>query len=168
MTAKQRAQRERVLNEAAGLFAQGVTPPQVAGRLRVSPQVAGRLRVSRKSAYAWHARWMEGGAEALRPKGPPDRPSPMNCGAEYPGRRRLVPGQRRTFRPGSADRKWTPTACLRRTPAGLPGRRPSELGVRDRADMSGPFSRIRLLLGWLSQRECEHCAGIIQANPEPL
>ncbi|MEU2738505.1 helix-turn-helix domain-containing protein [Streptomyces sp. NPDC007095] len=45
-TAKQRAQREQVRFEAAELFAQGVAPPQVARR----------VRVSRKSAYAWHAR----------------------------------------------------------------------------------------------------------------
>ncbi|WP_367667009.1 helix-turn-helix domain-containing protein [Streptomyces sp. DG2A-72] len=45
LTAKQRARREQVRFEAAELFMQGVTPPQVARR----------LRVSRKSAYAWHA-----------------------------------------------------------------------------------------------------------------
>ncbi|WP_063838345.1 winged helix-turn-helix domain-containing protein [Saccharothrix sp. ST-888] len=41
------------------------------------PVVAGRLRVSRKSAYAWHAAWREGGAGALRSKGPSGRPSRM-------------------------------------------------------------------------------------------
>ncbi|MFF8227974.1 helix-turn-helix domain-containing protein [Streptomyces caelestis] len=60
LTAKQRARREHVRFEAAELFVQGVTPPQVARR----------LRVSRKSAYAWHARWRDGGVEALRSKGP--------------------------------------------------------------------------------------------------
>ncbi len=67
LTAKQRAQREQVRFEAAELFAQGVTPAQVARR----------LRVSRKSAYAWHARWREAGVEALRSKGPSGRPSRM-------------------------------------------------------------------------------------------
>lgn len=67
LTAKQRAQREQVRFEAAELFVQGVTPPQVARR----------LRVSRKSAYAWHARWREGGVQELRSKGPSGRPSRM-------------------------------------------------------------------------------------------
>ncbi|MFF4274632.1 helix-turn-helix domain-containing protein, partial [Streptomyces sp. NPDC001536] len=70
LTARQRAQREQVRFEAAELFAQGVLPPQVARR----------LRVSRKSAYAWHARWREGGAEALRSKGPSGQPSRMKPG----------------------------------------------------------------------------------------
>ena len=52
LTGKQRAQRERVRFEAAEMFAQGVAPPQVARR----------LRVSRKSSYAWRA----GGSEALQ------------------------------------------------------------------------------------------------------
>ncbi|MER7576744.1 helix-turn-helix domain-containing protein [Streptomyces sp. NPDC126514] len=43
---------------AAELFAQGVTPPRVARR----------LRVSRKSAYAWHARWRDSGVEACEAK----------------------------------------------------------------------------------------------------
>ncbi|MFF7250764.1 winged helix-turn-helix domain-containing protein [Embleya sp. NPDC008237] len=70
LTAKQRAQREQVRFEAAELFAQGVAPPEVARR----------LRVSRKSAYAWHADWRSGGPEALRSKGPPGRSSRMRPG----------------------------------------------------------------------------------------
>ncbi|MFJ1975593.1 winged helix-turn-helix domain-containing protein [Streptomyces sp. NPDC087903] len=70
LTAKQRAQREQVRFEAAELFMQGVTPPQVARR----------LRVSRKSAYAWHARWRAGGLEALRSKGASGQPSRMKPG----------------------------------------------------------------------------------------
>ncbi|MFH9355518.1 helix-turn-helix domain-containing protein [Kitasatospora sp. NPDC017646] len=46
LTAVGRAKRERVRFEAAELFEQGVQPPEVARR----------LRVSRKSAYAWYAR----------------------------------------------------------------------------------------------------------------
>ncbi|WP_406729930.1 helix-turn-helix domain-containing protein [Streptomyces sp. GD-15H] len=42
------------------MFAAGVTPPQVARR----------LRVSRKSACAWHAAWRADGADALCSKGP--------------------------------------------------------------------------------------------------
>jgi Homeodomain-like domain len=60
LTAKQRAQRERVRFEAAGMFAAGASPAQVARR----------LRVSRKSACAWHAAWRAGGADTLRSKGP--------------------------------------------------------------------------------------------------
>lgn len=67
LTAKQRAQRERVRFEAAEMFAAGVTPSQVARR----------LRVSRKSACAWHAAWRAGGADALRSKGPSGYPSRM-------------------------------------------------------------------------------------------
>ncbi|MET7888760.1 helix-turn-helix domain-containing protein [Streptomyces avermitilis] len=66
-TAKQRAQRDQVRLEDAELFVQGVVPPQVARR----------LRVSRKSAYPWHARWSEGRVRALRSKGPSGRPSRM-------------------------------------------------------------------------------------------
>ncbi|MQY40586.1 hypothetical protein SRB17_86190 [Streptomyces sp. RB17] len=70
LTAKQRAQREQVRFEAAESFTQGVAPPQVARR----------LRVSRKSAYAWRARWRDGGVEALRSRGPTGRPSRMKPG----------------------------------------------------------------------------------------
>ncbi|KJK58499.1 winged helix-turn-helix domain-containing protein [Saccharothrix sp. ST-888] len=59
LTAVGRAKRERVRFEAAELFEQGVRPPEVARR----------LRVSRKSAYAWYARWRNDGVEALASKG---------------------------------------------------------------------------------------------------
>ena len=55
-----RARREQVRLEAAGLFAAGVRPSQVARQ----------LRVSRKSAYAWHKAWSLAGTEALLSKGP--------------------------------------------------------------------------------------------------
>ncbi|MET7855403.1 helix-turn-helix domain-containing protein [Streptomyces avermitilis] len=61
LTADQRARREQVRFEAAELFTQGVTPPQLTRR----------LRVSRKSAYAWHARWREDGVEWVTPSPPP-------------------------------------------------------------------------------------------------
>ncbi|MFH9424966.1 IS630 family transposase [Streptomyces sp. NPDC017529] len=67
LTAQQRARHEQVRFEAAELFAQGVKPPQVARR----------LRVSRRSSYAWQACWREGGVEALRSTGPSGRPSRM-------------------------------------------------------------------------------------------
>jgi putative transposase len=61
LTVKQRARREQVRFEAAELFAQGVRPPQVARR----------LRVSRKSAYAWQA---AGERAVWRHCGPTGRP----------------------------------------------------------------------------------------------
>ncbi|WP_452746372.1 IS630 family transposase [Streptomyces hirsutus] len=64
-TSAERARRERVRFEAAKMFEQGIRPPEVAER----------LRISRKSAYAWHRRWASGGTEALRSKGPSGRPS---------------------------------------------------------------------------------------------
>lgn len=60
MTARGRANREAVRFEAAAMFEDGMRPPEVAQE----------LRVSRKSAYAWHQVWCEGGAAALVSKGP--------------------------------------------------------------------------------------------------
>ncbi|MFC0534272.1 winged helix-turn-helix domain-containing protein, partial [Phytohabitans kaempferiae] len=56
-----RVRREQVRREAAGLFAQGVTPVEVAKR----------LEVSEKSAYVWRKLWRAGGADALVSKGAP-------------------------------------------------------------------------------------------------
>jgi transposase len=60
LTPAARPRREQVRLEAAGLFAAGVRPPQVAQQ----------LRVSRKSAYVWHKAWSLAGTEALLSKGP--------------------------------------------------------------------------------------------------
>lgn len=49
--------------QAAELFAGGVSPPEVATR----------LRVSRKSAYAWYQTWKTGGRQALLSHGPASR-----------------------------------------------------------------------------------------------
>jgi putative transposase len=57
--------REQVRMTAAEMFAQDMTPPQVAQQ----------LRVSQKSAYVWHQRWQAGGKEALASKGPSGRRS---------------------------------------------------------------------------------------------
>ena len=46
--------------QAAERFAEGVSPPEVARRLRVSPN----------SAYVWRRRWRAGGEAALASKGP--------------------------------------------------------------------------------------------------
>jgi transposase len=55
-----RARREAVRLQAAGWFAEGVSVPQVARR----------LRVSRTAVYDWRQRWRRGGAAALASKGP--------------------------------------------------------------------------------------------------
>ncbi|MGW5680032.1 IS630 family transposase [Streptomyces sp. NPDC003860] len=55
-----RLRRETVRMQAAELFEQGVGPPEVARR----------LRVSRKSAYRWHELWRDGGMRALVSRGP--------------------------------------------------------------------------------------------------
>ncbi|MBB5968200.1 winged helix-turn-helix domain-containing protein [Planomonospora venezuelensis] len=60
LTAGQRARRERLRLEAAGLFARGVP----------APEVARRFRVSRMSANRWYRAWQAGGVEALASKGP--------------------------------------------------------------------------------------------------
>lgn len=59
LTARAREQRERVRLQAAGMFEEKVAPAEVARR----------LRVSRKSAYAWHRAWADGGRPALASKG---------------------------------------------------------------------------------------------------
>ena len=60
LTAAGRARREKVRLQAAEWFAEGVTPPEVARRLRVSCN----------SAYAWRRRWRDGGLAALASGGP--------------------------------------------------------------------------------------------------
>jgi putative transposase len=60
LTPAARAKREQVRLEAAGLFAAGMSPPEVAQK----------LRVSRKSAYVWHRVWRTAGVEGLESKGP--------------------------------------------------------------------------------------------------
>ncbi len=60
LSAAGRARREEVRLQAAEWFAEGVKPPEVARRLRVSPN----------SAYVWRRRWRAGGEAALASKGP--------------------------------------------------------------------------------------------------
>jgi transposase len=60
LTAKERARREALRMDAAGMFASGVRPAQIAARLRVTP----------KSVYRWKRAWSSGGASALASKGP--------------------------------------------------------------------------------------------------
>jgi putative transposase len=68
LTAAQREKRERLRLEAAALFANGLEPPQVALR----------LRVSRNSAYRWRRAWAAGGTPALASKGPSGSPCRLN------------------------------------------------------------------------------------------
>jgi transposase len=60
LTAAGRARREAVRLQAAQMFEQGIEPPEVARRLRVSAN----------SAYVWRRRWRAGGGAALASKGP--------------------------------------------------------------------------------------------------
>src|SRR5512145_1951453 len=59
LTQAARQRREQVRQDAAALFAAGVS----------AIDVAGRLEVSTKSAYAWRRAWQAGGPQALRSKG---------------------------------------------------------------------------------------------------
>jgi transposase len=58
--AEQRAVLEARRLQAAELFAQG----------RTQAEVAHQLGVSRQSAHVWHARFQQGGVDALRSRGP--------------------------------------------------------------------------------------------------
>ena len=60
LSAAGRARREEVRLQAAEWFAEGVEPPEVARRLRVSSN----------SAYVWRRRWRAGGEAALASGGP--------------------------------------------------------------------------------------------------
>ena len=59
LTAQGRVRREVVRHQAADWFAEGVTVPEVARR----------LRVSRTAVYGWRQRWKAGGEAALASKG---------------------------------------------------------------------------------------------------
>ncbi len=60
LSAAGRVRREKVRLQAAEWFAEGVEPPEVARRLRVSCN----------SAYVWRRRWRAGGEAALASGGP--------------------------------------------------------------------------------------------------
>lgn len=60
LTPRGRATREAVRRQAAEWFAEGVSVPEVARR----------LRVSQTAVYGWRQRWTAGGEQALDSKGP--------------------------------------------------------------------------------------------------
>ena len=62
---RQRAKLQAVRERAAELFAQGAP----------TSSVARQLGVARQTAVSWRARWREGGAAALRSRGPSRRPA---------------------------------------------------------------------------------------------
>ncbi|MEV0202404.1 winged helix-turn-helix domain-containing protein [Nonomuraea sp. NPDC050691] len=60
LSAGERERRERLRLQAVELFAQGVSPAEVARR----------FRITRMSASRWHRAWQQGGTQALASKGP--------------------------------------------------------------------------------------------------
>ncbi|WP_175412250.1 winged helix-turn-helix domain-containing protein [Streptomyces sp. TRM64462] len=91
LTAAGRAKREAVRFEAAEMFEQGVRPPEVARR----------LRVSRKSAYAWR----DGGKPALVSKGPGGLPCQLNDAQAERQQAELEAGP--VAHGWSEDQRWT-------------------------------------------------------------
>jgi transposase len=62
-TPAEQQRRERLRLEAAGRFARGDSINEIASDLRVTPG----------SVRRWHRAWQDGGAEALRSRGPVSR-----------------------------------------------------------------------------------------------
>jgi putative transposase len=95
LTPAGRQRRERVRQQAADLFAAGVS----------ALEVAARLEVSTKSAYAWRRAWAAGGAEALASKGSSGPASKLNPAQVQRLQRRLEAG------PAASgyveDQRWT-------------------------------------------------------------
>lgn len=76
LSARGRARREAVRRQAGGWFAQGVSVPEIAAR----------LRVSQTAVYGWRQRWRAGGEDALASKGP----GGSRCRLDEPRLRRLA------------------------------------------------------------------------------
>jgi putative transposase len=95
LTPASRQRRERVRQEAAALFAAGVSALEVAARLEVSP----------KSAYTWRRAWVSGGAKALASKGSGGARSKLNAQQVHRLAQRLEAG------PAASgyveDQRWT-------------------------------------------------------------
>ena len=94
LSARGRVQRESVRFTAAGMFEQGVRPPLVARRLRVST----------KSAYQWRRRWRAGGDMALASKGPGGATCRLDTDELERLRSELARGPAAH---GFADQRWT-------------------------------------------------------------
>ncbi|MEV0331108.1 helix-turn-helix domain-containing protein, partial [Micromonospora echinospora] len=76
LSARGRAKREAVRRQTAGWFADGVSVPKIAVR----------LRVSQTAVYGWRQRWRAGGEDALVSKGP----GGSRCRLDGPRLRRLA------------------------------------------------------------------------------
>jgi putative transposase len=96
LSALGRAKREAVRLRAAGWFAEGVSVPEVARR----------LRVSRTAVYGWRLRWRRGGAQSLASKGP----GGSRCRLDEPRLRRLANAldEGPAVHGFGADQRWTP------------------------------------------------------------
>ena len=95
LSALGRAKREAVRLRAAGWFAEGVSVPEVARR----------LRVSRTAVYGWRLRWRRGGAQSLASKGP----GGSRCRLDEPRLRRLANAldEGPAVHGFGADQRWT-------------------------------------------------------------
>jgi transposase len=94
LTARERAAREQVRLQAAGMFEQGADPVAMARELRVST----------KSVYAWRRAWRAGGVAALASKGPGGEKCRLSAGQLARLRAELEAGPAVH---GWADQRWT-------------------------------------------------------------
>src|SRR5487761_136265 len=95
LSAAERAQREKVRLQAAGMFEQDADPVQVACRLRVST----------KSVYQWRRRRRAGGETALASKGPGGAVCRLNQ-AQVARLRAALEGGPAAWG-GGQDQRWT-------------------------------------------------------------
>ncbi|MEU2389664.1 winged helix-turn-helix domain-containing protein [Streptomyces sp. NPDC007369] len=126
------------------MFEQGVRPPEMARR----------LRVSRRSAYAWHAAWREGGSPALASKGAGGLPCRLDDVQAERLQAELEAGPASYV--WSGDQRWT-LARVAELIHRLPGHRYTPRGV----------SHLLHRLGWSPQvpalraveRDAQGCGG---------
>src|SRR5690242_7773009 len=89
-----RARREVVRRQAAGMFAQA----------KSTPEIAGALRVSEKSVREWRRRWTAGGDAALASSGPGGADCRLDAGQQEQLAGMLDEGP---IVHGWADARWT-------------------------------------------------------------
>ena len=89
-----RARREQIRHQAAAMFAEGTS----------APQVAAVLEVSTKAAYGWRRAWLVGGVQALASKGQPG-PQPTLSQAQVDQLERRL--ERGPAAAGHRDQRWT-------------------------------------------------------------